>query len=217
MQLMTKPTSFADLRFGGSDSVQLLRAILNQQIAFPAYGKTALLLYGVFGTGKTTAAEILPAEIEHAISGETPCAEPHWVDCDNQKDITKVIKEAEAQRLYVSFNASRLHYYVFDEVDNLTGDGQKKLKSFLNHSDIVCILTTNYLNHVDEGVRSRCYPINCNAASSKQILPRVKEVIQQNNLPLPSDKALMKKIEACEGSWREILPSVLMLARRQAP
>lgn len=216
MQLITKPTSFSDLVFGDEESAQLLRAILNQKIDLPAYGKTALLLYGVFGTGKTTAAEILCAEIERAISDDEVGATPYWINCDNQKDITEVIKKAEAHRAHVSFNRSGVYYYVFDEVDNLTKDGQKKLKLFLNHSDIICVLTTNYLNNVDEGVRSRCYPINCNAASANQLLPRVKQVIRQHNLQVPSDKALLEKIEVCEGSWREILPAVLMLAQAQA-
>jgi DNA polymerase III delta prime subunit len=216
MQILTKPQSFSDLVFGDEESAQLLRAILNQKIAIPAYGKTALLLYGVFGTGKTTAANILCEEIEHALGGDELGAAAHWINCDNQKDITEVIKQAEAYRAHVSFNRSRLHYYVFDEVDNLTKDGQKKLKLFLNHSDIICILTTNYLKNVDEGVQSRCYAINCNGASSAQILPRVKQVLQQQNLPLPSDSALLDKIDACEGSWREIIPAVLMLAQSKA-
>jgi replication-associated recombination protein RarA len=202
--------------FSDEESAQLLRAILNREIALPAYGKTALLLYGVFGTGKTTAAEILCAEIEHAISDDELGATPHWVNCDNQQDITEVIKQAEAHRAHVSFNRSGLHYYVFDEVDNITKAGQQKLKLFLNHSDIVCILTTNYIGEVVEGVQSRCYLIDCNAASAKQLLPRVKQVIQQHNLQVPSDKALLEKIDACEGSWREILPAVLMLAKKQA-
>jgi replication-associated recombination protein RarA len=216
MQLITKPQSFSDLVFGDEESAQLLRAILNQQITLPDYGKTALLLYGVFGTGKTTAADILCEEIERAISGDELGAAAHWINCDNQKDITEVIKDAEAHRAHVSFNASRLHYYVFDEVDNLTKEGQKKLKLFLNHSDIICVLTTNYVGNVDEGVQSRCYSINCNAASASQVLPRVKRVLQQHNLPVPSDKALLEKIAACEGSWREILPAVLMLAQSEA-
>jgi replication-associated recombination protein RarA len=216
MQLITKPVSFSDLVIGDEESAQLLRAILNRKIALPAYGKTALLLYGVFGTGKTTAAEVLCAEIEHAISGDELGAAPLWINCDNQQDITEVIKQAEAHRAHVSFNLSGLHYYVFDEVDNITKAGQQKLKLFLNHSDIVCILTTNYIGEVVEGVQSRCYLIDYNAASAELLLPRVKQFILQQNLPLPSDDALLEKIEACEGSWREIFPSVLMLAETQA-
>jgi len=216
MLVNTKPQTFNDLVFADEESVQLLHAILNQQIAMPGYGKTGLLLYGVFGTGKTTAAGILCEEIEHALSGDTLGAQPHWVSCDNQKDITEVIKAAEAHRQHVSFNASRLHYYVFDEVDNLTALGQQKLKTFLNHTDIICVLTTNFVNNVDAGVRDRCYLIDCNAPSAKQMLPRIKQILRAHNLPVPSDRALVEKIEGTEGSWRDVLPAVLMLAQSQA-
>ena len=215
MLVKTEPQTFDDLVFADEESAQLLRAILNHQIALPGYGKTALMLYGVFGTGKTTAASILCGEIEQALSGDTLGAAPHWVNCDNQKDITEVIKQAEAHRFHVSFNASRLHYYVFDEVDNLTADGQRKLKLFLNHTDIICVLATNYVNNVDWGVRDRCYVIDYNAPPPPRVLPRIKQILREHSLPLPSDDALLEKIEHTDGSWRDIVPAVIMLAQSQ--
>lgn len=213
MLIQTEPQAFDDLVFADEESAQLLRAILNQKLAFPAYGKTALLLYGVFGTGKTTAANILCEEIERALTNDELGAQPHWIHCDNQKDITEVIKEAEAHREHVSFNASRLHYYVFDEVDNLTDNGQRKLKLFLNHKDIICIMTTNYVQDVDWGVRDRSYLVDCNAPPPQQMLRRLKQILRANNLPIPTDKALLRKIESTDGSWRDVLPAVLVLAQ----
>lgn len=216
MLIRTEPQTFDDLVFANEESAQILRAILNRQVALPGYGKTALLLYGVFGTGKTTAASILCEEIEHALSGDALGAAPHRVNCDNQNDITEVIKAAEANRFHVSFNASRFHYYVFDEVDNLTADGQRKLKVFLNHKDIICVLTTNFVKRVDAGVRDRCYLIDYNAPPPARMLLRIKQILREHNLPLPSDDVLLEKIENTEGSWRDILPAVIMLAQSQA-
>ena len=212
MQNCPKPQVYNDLVFGDEESASLLRALLNDIISFPAYGKTGLLLYGAFGTGKTVSAEILCNEIEQSVYGDTLSTPPYWIDCDNQRDITEIIKSANNARAFISFNRSGLHYYVFDEVDNLTAAGQKKLKLFLNNPDVVAVLTTNYLQEVDDGVRDRCYVLNCNTPLPENMLPRLKSILRQHSLPIPSDDAILEKVEAVEGSWRNVIPAVIVLA-----
>jgi DNA polymerase III delta prime subunit len=137
--------------------------------------------------------------------------------CDSTENITQILRRCEGIREKISFNSSDLHYFIFDEVDNLTEEAQRKLKAFLNYSNIVCILTTNYVDKVDDGVKSRCHMVNFNATQTANYLPRVKQIILQNNLPMPSDAELLDKIENADGDWRDIVPFVMYLCNSLQP
>lgn len=113
-------------------------------------------------------------------------------------------------------NSSGYHYFIFDEVDNLTEGGQNALKVFLNKTNVVCVLTTNYLDRLDKGLLDRCVRINFNAADTKSIRTRVQDILQSDGLTLEQD-AIDEIVERSDGSWREILPTVRMLAQPIAP
>ena len=213
--LSTNPKTTADMVFADSTSETLVRSLLNQTLPFPIAGKTAVLLYGTFGSGKTTYADIFCKDFERQRGGSDAVIDT--VSCDSTENITQILKRCESIRDKVSFNSSGLHYFVFDEVDNLTDEAQCKLKAFLNHSNIVCVLTTNYVHKVDAGVQSRCHMVNFNATHTANYLPRVKQIIRQNNLSMPSDAELLAKIENADGDWRDIVPYVLYLCNSQQP
>ena len=102
----------------------------------------------------------------------------------------------------VNLQQSRL--FNFDEVDYLKLNEQRLLKTFMNRENIVCILTTNHPNRVDDGVRDRCYEIDFNAAYSIDYLPRLRQLIVQNNLTPLSDKFLLNLVQKSNGSWRKL-------------
>jgi len=137
------------------------------------------------------------------------------VNQDNStENITQIIKQCESRSSLVSFNQSNLHYFVFDEVDNLTKKAQRLLKLFLNRINVVCVLTTNYVYEVDNGLKDRCHLINFNAASSKDYLKRIKDIIRLNGLAMPTEKQLLERIDVAEGSWRSIISNVLYLCNK---
>lgn len=214
--LITNPQTTADIVFADSTSETLVHALINQVIPFPIGGKSAVLLYGTFGSGKTTYAPIFCKDLERQRSGQEDVA-IEYISCDSTENITQILKRCEHIRELVSFNSSNLHYFIFDEVDNLTLEAQRKLKAFLNHPNIVCVLTTNYVDRVDAGVKSRCHKVNFNATQTANYLPRIKQIIRQNNLPMPSDAALLDKIENADGDWRDIVPYVMYLCNSLPP
>jgi len=215
--LITNPQTTTDMVFADSVSATLINSLLNQTLPFPIAGKSAVLLYGTFGSGKTTYAEIFCKDIERLRGGSADDIVIEIVSCDSTESITQILKRCEGIRELVSFNRSGLHYFVFDEVDNLTDEAQRKLKAFLNYSNIVCVLTTNYVDKVDDGVKSRSHLVNFNATDTANYLPRVKQIIRQNGLPMPSDAELLEKIENADGDWRNIVPYVLYLCNSQQP
>lgn len=215
--LITNPQTTADMIFADNTSETLVKALINQTLPFPIAGKSAVILYGTFGSGKTTYASIFCEDFERQRSNGKGELGVEFVSCDSTENITKILKRCESIRELVSFNESNLHYFIFDEVDNLTPEAQRKLKAFLNNKNIVCVLTTNYVDRVDDGVKSRCHMINFNATQTSNYLPRVKQIIRQNNLPMPGDAELLEKIDNADGDWRDIVSHVMYLCNSMQP
>lgn len=214
MQYITEPKSTRDIVFANEISQQFITSILNRNFPFPQTGKTALCFYGTYGTGKTTYAKLFCEDFEKASTGRNDEVIVDIVQCDSTENITQIIKQCERRSSLVSWNQSNLHYFVFDEVDNLTKKAQRILKLFLNRVNVVCVLTTNYVYEIDAGLKDRCHLINFNAGPNKDYLQRVKAIIDANGLTMPTDKDLLSRIDDAEGSWRSIISNVLYLCNK---
>ncbi len=66
-----QPQTIAEVVFGNDESRSMIEDIISGDIPFPFQGKTGILLHGVFGTGKTTLAKILPDAIEQGQTGQS--------------------------------------------------------------------------------------------------------------------------------------------------
>lgn len=197
------PTSTEEMVFSNAETKELLVDILQQHISFPSNGKNSLLFYGTFGSGKTTYADIFFNEYERSFNGNNPHIEHIIVD-GNQK-ITTTTERLTSIANLISFNESGKHYFVFDEIDGYSKEQQQRLKHWLNHKHIVCVMTTNYINRIDKGLRSRCYEVEFNASSNVyDYTQRMKQIIQQNNLPMLTDEQLLKIAQKGNGDWRQI-------------
>jgi DNA replication protein DnaC len=53
-----QPETINEFVFGNSDSRQMIEDIVSGDLPFPFEGKTGILLYGAYGTGKTTLARV---------------------------------------------------------------------------------------------------------------------------------------------------------------
>ena len=98
-------------------------------------------------------------------------------------------------------------YFVLDEVDNLTPDTMKSLKSVMNIPGPIFILTTNNLSKVERGVQDRCHLVQFNAAPHAAWLPLVRRVIFDQCVPVPGDQHLLSMISHCQGSARQVVDS----------
>ena len=63
------PNCIDDFIFSNLNERNLLEMILTRKLPFPLAGKTGILLHGIWGTGKTTLAQLLPELIEVAYEG----------------------------------------------------------------------------------------------------------------------------------------------------
>ena len=76
-----QPQTIAEVVFGNDESRQLIDDITSGVLPFPFEGKTGILLYGTFGTGKTTLARLLPEAIERGQTGQPLAFDADFFGC----------------------------------------------------------------------------------------------------------------------------------------
>ena len=211
-----EPKTIKDIIWGNAESRLRIEDIVSGAEALPYCGKSAILLYGAFGTGKTTLANLLPNAIEKGRSNEDLAVEADFIACQQGFNGPQVMSLIERVLSKTSFNASGLHYFVLDEVDNLTKLAQQSLKSALNTNGGIFILTTNNLSELDKGLKDRCVLVEMNAAAVSDYLPLAKNLVSDMGVVM-SDDDLLPTISAAKGSLRNLIHNVERLARRSNP
>ena len=211
-----EPKTIKDIIWGNAESRLRIEDIVSGAEALPYCGKSAILLYGVFGTGKTTLANLLPNAIEKGRADEDLAIEADFIACQQGFNGPQVMSLIERVLSKTSFNDSGLHYFVLDEVDNLTKLAQQSLKSALNTNRGIFILTTNNISELDKGLKDRCVLVEMNAAAVSDYLPLAKKLVSDMGVVM-SDDDLLPTISAAKGSLRNLIHNVERLARRSNP
>ncbi len=200
---MLEPKSLNDFMYSSQATQHILRSIVNLQIPIPANGTSGVLLYGVYGTGKTTLAKLLPDFIETAHGGGN--ANYLFISCEQGKRGCDVMTRINAVADKNPLSYSSCHFVVLDEVDNLTAEAQKSLKAVMNRKHMFFILTTNYITKVDKAVQDRCYVLEMNASPPEQSLHFLKQTAQHLGWNTATEQELLLIAQQAKGSVRDML------------
>ncbi len=197
-----------------------LHAVINGMINFPANGVSGLVLYGIYGTGKTTMANLLPGWIETAkttkflannpVGQLVDQTDPYFIfqACAQGQNGASVIGNIQNSTSLISLNDSGLHYVILDEVDILTAAAITSFKSIMNQKNVVFILTTNNLNKIDQGVMNRSILLDMNAAPTNEWITKITSIYQLSGLVPPSPSKIAGVIRAGNGSARSIFTDI---------
>ena len=211
---MHEPQNLNDIIFGNPESKLRIYDIVTGAEALPHCGKSGIVLYGAWGTGKTTVAKMLPNAIEKGRTDSELVMPEEMIRCQQGYNGPQVIEFISKILDKNSLNASGLHYIIIDEVDLLTKSAQESLKSALNTNRCIFILTTNYIAKLDRGLLDRCVLVEMNAAQSEQLLPLAHRIAAEQGITV-ADEELLPTIKAANGSFRNITHNVERLVRRR--
>jgi replication-associated recombination protein RarA len=211
---MHEPQNLNDIIFGNPESKLRIYDIVTGAEALPHCGKSAIILYGTWGTGKTTMAKMLPNAIEKGRTDSELVMPEEMIRCQQGYNGLQVIEFISKILDKNSLNASGLHYIIIDEVDLLTKSAQESLKSALNTNRCIFILTTNYIAELDRGLLDRCVLVEMNAAKVDQLLPLAQQIAMEQGITI-ADEELISTIKAANGSFRNISHNVERLMRRR--
>ena len=197
-----------------------LECILDQSMLFPANGVCGIILYGLYGTGKTTMAKLLPGLIDTSksdpVHGNLPPSEiidtqnPYddYYSCAQGQNGAQITQQILNRTQLMNMNPSGLHFVILDEVDNLTPAAQAGFKAVMNRTQVVFIMTTNSLETIDPGIQNRSVLIDMNVPPAAHWRPILRRVYTASNLTAPADSVLDQVVLAGRGSARSIFTDV---------
>ena len=189
-----QPNQFSDLVFE--------EECIKQRLFAYASGKRDghIILYGDYGTGKSTAAKII---------AETRCDDETtgFVDIIHARDANIEI-ERSLLRLSNGFNIQQMMgintpYAVIDEADQLSEINQHHLRAFMDNAIGCVILTTNHIHALDKGIKDRADEVEIKSLSPNAVCERASDILKAQGIVV-DQSYLLRLLSTTSGSWSDV-------------
>ena len=189
-----QPNQFSDLVFE--------EECIKQRLFAYASGKRDghIILYGDYGTGKSTAAKII---------AETRCDDETagFVDVIHARDAS-IEMERSLLRISNGFNIQQMMgintpYAVIDEADQLSEINQHHLRAFMDNAIGCVILTTNHIHALDKGIRDRADEVEIKSLSPNAVCERASDILKAQGIVV-EQSYLLRLLSTTSGSWRDV-------------
>ena len=167
-----KPARFDDCYFAEATIKQELANYANN----PLNG--CVLLYGAYGTGKSTAVELIARDRGAAKS------DIHYVHTNGSQfgELRKSSMLVNAMQWGVINHQTPV--LIVDEVDIISKENQLWLRSFIDdwqHRALI-LLTTNYIGNLDGSIRDRCDCMEVRGFTALQAAELIHTVLAQHDI-----------------------------------
>ena len=166
-----KPKALNDLVIPNTAIKDLLDDMAN------GYVINKLCFVGTNGTGKSTAAHLLPELIE----GFSPNT-VHLIG-EEKFDVSHAINQLSTINNF-GWSSQKYQYVLFDELDKV----KNSLDTF--NDKVIVIATANDFMKIEKAVRSRFQLLDFGLITADDFLPRAQQILEQENITLKDSYVL---------------------------
>lgn len=182
-----RPSRLDEYVFPNDEVREMATAYASGEITRP------LILSGTNGSGKTLLAELIPQQIE---GGSAIVNRINSYDLNSNKEVEKQFtRNKQFDKLFTT-NNQRFNYHIIEEV-NFEGKASDAFRVALDDYRGVdmTIMTTNSVEKIDVGVRSRCEVLHVPPCEPQVFLPRAKQIISDEGYDIDGS-TLLSVLEA---------------------
>ena len=171
-----------------------------------------LLMYGNYGSGKTTLANLIPLEVVWKI--DPTIKELDYLDLAGD--------EVTAASINMIRTAASLYHpqlprqvIVIDEADTIPAKAMQRMKKVIDDTERNCsdIFCTNHVDKMDQGIVSRCVGLPFTKSDTQAMADRAKDILSNEGVSL-SDAVITPIVKKSKGDFRALLQDLEYLCNQ---
>ena len=140
-----------------------------------------ILLYGPAGTGKTTAAKLITANLD---------CDSIYINCSDENGIETIREKVKSFASAATFRA--LKVVIMDEADFLTINAQAALRNVIESFSKTTrfVFTCNYVERIIDPIQSRCQTLKIVPPSKEDIIEHLVKILTKENISFDSSDVI---------------------------